>query len=61
MFDSFPNPEDSSAAKATTDTGSLTGGGTHLRSGKVKTAALLWLLGVPIPLILLILLIRSCM
>jgi hypothetical protein len=36
----------------------------HPRSGKARTAILLWLLGVPIPLILLILLIlliRSCM
>ncbi len=31
------------------------------RWGKARTAILLWLLGVPLPLILLILLIRSCM
>ena len=35
--------------------------GYRLRFGKARTAILLWLLGVPIPLILLILLIRSCM
>lgn len=31
------------------------------RSGKVRPGILLWALGVPIPLILLVLLIRGCM
>ena len=31
------------------------------QSGKVRPAVLLWALGVPIPLILLVLLLRSCM
>lgn len=31
------------------------------RSGKVRPMILLWALGVPIPLILLLLLLRSCM
>lgn len=30
------------------------------RAGKARTAILLWLLGVPIPLILLFFLIKSC-
>jgi len=61
MFDSFQIPDGSGATKASSDTGTLAEGGKRLRSGKVKTAALLWLLGIPIPLILLILLVRSCM
>lgn len=32
----------------------------RVREGKVRPAILLWALGVPIPLILLILLLRSC-
>ncbi len=32
----------------------------RLRSGKAKVGILLWLIGIPIPLILLFLLIRSC-
>jgi hypothetical protein len=31
------------------------------RTGKARTGILLWLLGVPIPIILLIFLIRGCM
>lgn len=31
-----------------------------VRSGKVRTAILLWALGVPIPIILVILVIRGC-
>jgi hypothetical protein len=31
------------------------------RDGKVKPALLLWALGVPIPIVLIILLIRGCM
>ena len=31
-----------------------------VRSGKARTGILLWLLGVPIPIILLIFLVRSC-
>jgi hypothetical protein len=31
------------------------------RSGKARTAILLWLLGIPIPVILLIFLLKSCM
>jgi hypothetical protein len=31
------------------------------RPGKVRPAILLWALGVPIPLVLLFLLLRSCM
>lgn len=31
------------------------------RAGKLRTGCLLWLLGVPIPLILLIFLIKGCM
>lgn len=31
------------------------------RAGKARTAILLWLLGVPLPLILLFFLIRGCM
>lgn len=32
----------------------------YSRSGKVKPGLLLWALGVPIPLVLLVLLIRGC-
>jgi hypothetical protein len=39
-----------------------TGGAVHdRRAGKARTACLLWLLGVPIPVILLIYLLRGCM
>ena len=38
----------------------LSGANLRLRAGKARTGILLWLLGVPIPLILLFLLIRSC-
>jgi hypothetical protein len=31
------------------------------RPGKARTAILLWLLGVPIPIIILIFLLKSCM
>ena len=32
----------------------------QLEAGKVRTAVLLWALGVPIPLVLLFVLIRGC-
>lgn len=32
----------------------------HFREGKVRTAVLLWALGVPLPLVLIFLLIRGC-
>jgi len=40
-----------------------TGGGRKgsWRSGKARTAILLWLLGVPIPLIILFFVIKSCL
>ena len=32
-----------------------------VRSGKISTAIILWILGIPIPIILLIFLIKGCM
>ena len=37
------------------------GGPTTKRTGKARTGILLWLLGVPLPIILIIFLIRGCM
>lgn len=34
---------------------------THSRTGKARTGILLWLLGVPLPLILLFFLMRGCL
>lgn len=37
------------------------GAKTPARSGKISTAIILWILGIPIPIILLIFLIKGCM
>lgn len=35
-------------------------GGLGWRAGKVKWAILMWLLGIPLPIILIVLLVRGC-